>query len=120
MDLIRLFHTTMSGAMDGYTKNGIIVMMISLFLLVGCQTTIISSDRRSDFVEGRELLCPVEDKEEAMKIAQDYDIELIEVSQGLAVFHTDKDPYSIIEYGKKNNLVELSLNTKSILIKESK
>lgn len=61
-------------------------------------------------VEGEELLCLVENEEEAKAVAAQYGIELINCSYGVATFHTDRNPSEVIEEGLKNGWKELSIN----------
>ena len=49
-------------------------------------------------------------KEEAEKLAEDYEIELINYSEKIAVFQTDKSYEEILEIGKNKKLTELSIN----------
>ncbi|MCR5650664.1 MAG: hypothetical protein K6F86_05725 [Lachnospiraceae bacterium] len=65
-----------------------------------------------NIVAGRELICLAGSEKEAEEIADKYGIELVEFSLGVASFHTDEDPLSVIEKGKKDGLPELSLNGK--------
>lgn len=57
-----------------------------------------------------ELICMVETKEEAEKLADAYGIELIKYNEKVAVFQTDKSAKEIIEIGKEKDLPELSAN----------
>ncbi len=63
--------------------------------------------------KGEELMCQADTEQQALKIAEDYQIELVSWSDGIAVFHTNEDPQSLIEYGKANGLNRLSLNTEN-------
>ena len=60
--------------------------------------------------EGRELIASCKDEKEAQDIAGKYGIELVEFSLGVATFHTDEDPLSVINRGKKNGWPGLSIN----------
>ena len=60
--------------------------------------------------EGRELIASCKDEKEAQDIADKYGIELVEFSLGVATFHTDEDPLSVINRGKKNGWPVLSVN----------
>lgn len=66
-----------------------------------------------NIVKGEELLCLVDSKEEAQKIADEYGITLVTCSYGVATFHTDEDPHTVIDRGLKAGYTELSLNTQS-------
>ena len=80
-----------------------------LLMLSGCINSKFPN-ARPKVAEGEELLCLTETQEEAEKIAELYEIELVSFGNGVAIFHTEKDPLEVIAYGKKNNLPELSLN----------
>ena len=68
-----------------------------------------------EVTEGAELLCLVETKEEAQKIAAQYGIELVDFGYGLATFHTDRDPEEVISEGLEKGYPELSINGNSKL-----
>ena len=61
-------------------------------------------------VEGKELVCSAESQQQAEEIATAYGIELVQFSDGIAVFHTDRDPQTVINYGIENNLTKLDIN----------
>ena len=63
-----------------------------------------------DYVEGAELLCLADSKEQAEEIAKLYGIELVEYSYGVATFHTTEDPHEVIERGLDKGYPELSIN----------
>lgn len=63
-----------------------------------------------DVVKGSELMCLAEDRDEAEKTAEQYGIELVDFSYGVATFHTDEDLNTVIRKGKKNGWKELSIN----------
>lgn len=92
--------------------TGVIIMMLSFSVLTGCSTDRPTTDTAvtEDYVEGKELMCLVDSKEEAEKIAKQYGIVLVEYSYGVATFHTEDDPNSVIELGKQLGYTELSLN----------
>lgn len=60
--------------------------------------------------EGEELLTLVKTEEEAKAIAEQYGIELVSFSYGVATFHTEEDPRDVIARGEKNGWPTLSLN----------
>ncbi len=62
--------------------------------------------------EGKELTALVETEEEAKAIAEQYGIELVEFSYGVATFHTEEDPKDVIARGEENGWPSLSLNRK--------
>ena len=64
-------------------------------------------------VPGAELLCLVKDEAEAKAIAEQYGIELVRFGYGLASFHTEEDPYAVLQKGKQNGWPELSINHRS-------
>lgn len=49
-------------------------------------------------------------EEEAKKVAEQYGIEFVEYVEGVATFHTDKDPQSVVQYGIDNGYVTLYIN----------
>ena len=61
--------------------------------------------------EGRELFALVEKPEEAEEIAALYGIELVECSDGVAIFHTDRAPEDVISTGEKNGWPQLEINS---------
>ena len=63
-----------------------------------------------EYVEGEELLCLADSREQAQEIADQYGIELVNFSYGVATFHTTEDPQKIIDMGKEKGYPELSLN----------
>ena len=67
--------------------------------------------------DGRELFCLSNTREEAEETAGQYGIELVDYQDGVAVFHCEGDPASLIETGKKNGWKELSLNTADTTVK---
>ena len=69
----------------------------------------VSSDIQ-EVTDGEELLCLVDSKEEAQKIADQYGIELVNFGYGVATFHTDQDPNEVIKMGLEKGYPELSLN----------
>ena len=61
-------------------------------------------------VEGEELMAMTDSREEAEALAAQYGIELVSWELNVAVFHTDRDPYSVMEEGKRNNWPPLEIN----------
>ncbi len=96
-----------------------LVLAFSLFLF-GCRNTspanpIISpspsrSPQSATISPGAELIALAESEEEAREIAEQYGVELVGFSSGVAVFHTEEDPNSVIEKGRQNGWPELALN----------
>ncbi len=86
-------------------------LLAAMQILAGCgrQETFIPSS--AGITEGRELFCLADSEEEASKVADQYQIELVSFSDGVAVFHTEDDPEKVIDYGISHNYTQLSLNT---------
>ena len=57
-----------------------------------------------------ELLAGAETQEEAQEIARLYDIVLVEYSDGVAVYATDKEPQEVIRFGEENGYPKLEMN----------
>lgn|GEM_PF-3800198 len=88
-----------------------VLFMIARNSMIRADMTVsMQGNNEISYAKGRELLCSVESEEEAKDIAAQYGIEFVEFSYGLAVFHTDEDPYEVIERGRKSGLKELSIN----------
>ena len=62
------------------------------------------------YAQGRELLCIADNREEAEETARLYGIELVEYNAGIAIFHTEEDPYSIVDMGIKKGYKRLDVN----------
>ena len=100
--------------------TGFVIMTFAFGLLTGCQigTTarpegsgaVSGSRDDSDYVEGKELMCLIDTKEEAEAVAKQYGIQLVDFSYGVATFHTDENPNDVIAMGIKLGYPELSLN----------
>ena len=100
--------------------TGFVIMTFAFALLTGCQLgtsarpdghgVLSGSHDDSDYVEGKELMCLIDTKEEAEAIATQYGIQLVEFAYGVATFHTDENPNDVIAMGKKLGYPELSLN----------
>jgi len=56
------------------------------------------------------LICSAESEEEALQIAEQYGIRLVEYSYGVASFYTEDDPSAVIRHGIDQGWTELSLN----------
>ena len=61
-------------------------------------------------IEGEELIALTDTREEAEALAVQYGIELVSWEQKIAVFHTEKDPFTVIEEGKRNDWPPLEIN----------
>ena len=74
---------------------------------IGEQTAIVDSTQ-----QGRKgnLVALADTEEEAKRIANLYDIDLISFSYGVAVYDTDKDLHKLIKWGEKQGYPRLSIN----------
>ena len=74
---------------------------------IGEQTAIVDSTQ-----QGRKgnLVALADTEEEAKRIANLYDIDLISFSYGVAVYDTDKDLDKLIKWGEKQGYPRLSIN----------
>ena len=79
--------------------------------LAGCEKPAEAPKQDISVIPGKELFCMAESETEARQIAEQYGIGFVSFKYGTAVFHTDKDPQSVISYGMENDLPALSLNT---------
>lgn len=64
----------------------------------------------SDLIAEDQLMALVEDEESAKQIAEMYEITLVSYAHGVAIYHTDDDPFKIIVEGAEAGYPELSLN----------
>ena len=62
-----------------------------------------------------ELLAVTQTREEAERLAAQYEITLIDWSDGLAKFRTDGDAVEVIKRGEQNGWTPLSLNSRDKL-----
>lgn len=60
--------------------------------------------------EGAELYTLAESQEQAEEIAALYGIELVEYSFGVATFHTEEEPRTVVQRGRDNGWPEISVN----------
>lgn len=106
----------------------LIIILAALLLLTGCgkNTGYVPADdpdtqetedtmygkpvATPQYALGRELMCLAGSEEQANEIAELYGIELVSFSSPVAVFHTEDDPYKVIERGKTEGWPELSVN----------
>ena len=116
------------------------VLMFSLLSFIGCKNNSIypgmpeyntgaegSGSFNPDGAEGigpsypagKELMCLAQSREEADKVAAQYGIELVEYKEGVATFHTDESPYTVVERGKKNGYHEIAVNGMSEVFEKS-
>ncbi len=98
-------------------KKKAIKIIAAAQLLAGCGRPQTIQPADVNVAEGRELLCLAENQQEAERIAEQYDIELVSFRDGVAVFHTEEDPVKVINYGISQNYTQLSLNTTDTEIK---
>ena len=89
-------------------------VLIMAFNLFGCAKPIQAPGIQAEAVKGKELYCLAETLAEAEEIASLYDITLVSFGDGVATFTTDRDLQEVIEYGKKNDLPPISINTSTI------
>ncbi len=90
------------------------MILSSLMLMLwGCDARSKSASSAVQAAPGEELLCMADSEEEAKRIAELYQIELIRYGDGVAVFHTEEDPRAVIERGVKESLPGLSINRNS-------
>ena len=91
-----------------------LAMILAALQMFGCSRPAEATPVPVSPVKGEELYCLVDSQEEAEKIAESYDIVLVKFGHGVATFTTDKDLHEVIQYGKKNNLAPISINTATI------
>jgi len=91
-------------------KAGLLLGILSILSGCAAESEPYSMD---DISKGRELYCTCESEDEARKIADLYEIELVDYNHRIAVFHTEKNPREVIQYGKDHDLPILSLNRTS-------
>lgn len=56
------------------------------------------------------LMSEAETEEEAREIAEQYGIEFISFENGIALYHTEEDPFEVIARGQENGYPQLSVN----------
>ncbi len=88
----------------------VVILSALMLALWGCDAKKDSVPAKTDAAEGEELYCLTDSKEEAEEIADMYQIELVRYGDGVAVFHTQEDPRSVIEKGKANGFPKLAIN----------
>ncbi|MBQ2656121.1 MAG: hypothetical protein IJF95_05755, partial [Erysipelotrichaceae bacterium] len=87
--------------------------MSFIFFAKKSETCLAKGQKKGLVVKGRELYSICDDELVAQEIASLYQIELVEYKGHVAVFHTEDDPGSVIEFGSNNSLPRLSLNRKN-------
>lgn len=94
----------------------IAAVIMLLLLFAACTPEKTAQKPYAETLEGAELYCLADNKEKAEEIASLYGIELVSCEWGVAVFHTEEDPLSVIKRGEKNGFPAVSLNTKKELM----
>lgn len=56
------------------------------------------------------LMADVETEEQALEIAEQYNIELVSFENGIALYSTEEDPFQVIARGEQNGYPQLSIN----------
>ena len=93
-----------------------ITLMLMTAALVGCRKEVHevsvggSGGSLADYAKGQELLCLVASQEKAQEIADMYGIKLVSFTDGVATFHTEEDPMTVINMGKEKGYPDLELN----------
>lgn len=57
-----------------------------------------------------QLMVMADTEKMALKIADQYGIELTSFENGIAVYHTEEDPFEVIARGQANGYAQLSIN----------
>lgn len=71
---------------------------------------VIESPEESESDSTTEMVALVDTESEAQEIAELYQIELLNFSNGVAVYTTDRDPYELIALGNEKGYPTLSIN----------
>lgn len=56
------------------------------------------------------LMAEAETEEDAREIAEQYGIDFISFENGIALYHTEEDPFEVIARGQENGYPQLSVN----------
>lgn len=56
------------------------------------------------------LMSEAESEEDAREIAEEYGIEFVSFENGVALYHTEEDPFEVIARGQENGYPQLSVN----------
>ncbi len=70
----------------------------------------------SSIVAGEELFAVVSTEEDAQAIADQYGIELVTFAQGVATYHTEEDPGTVVRRGRENGWPPVAVNREKELI----
>ena len=89
--------------------------LFACLLLCGCETAEApdippAAEKPLEYSTEAPLMCDAQTQEEAQAIAEQYGIELVGYSYGIATYYTGEDPSAVIQRGKDNGWPELSLN----------
>lgn len=71
---------------------------------------VIEPPEESESDSTTEMVALVDTESEAQEIAELYQIELLNFSNGVAVYTTDRDPYELIALGNEKGYPTLSIN----------
>ena len=74
-----------------------------------------SNPVQPQIAEGEEIMALVDSIEKANQIANELGIALVKFSQGVATYHTTKDPVTVVQNGR-NRGYDVGLNTIQNLI----
>ena len=77
------------------------------------------SEQQTQQTSGGSLTALVDTQEEADEVAEQYGITLVSYESGVAVYHTEENPYDVITRGQENGYHELSVNLTRKLADES-
>lgn len=88
----------------------IIIMFLLLGTLTACAETQHAEKQPVRYSAEEPLMTLADSRDEAEKIADAYEIELVNYSNGVATFFTEQDPTEVIRRGKELGLPELSIN----------
>lgn len=61
-------------------------------------------------VADNSLIGEAETEEEALEIAKQYGIEFVSFENGLALYHTEEDPFEVVARGQENGYPQLTVN----------
>ncbi len=61
-------------------------------------------------VAENQLMALVDTEEQAKEIAAQYGIEFVSFENGLALYHTEEDPFEVITRGQENGYPQISVN----------
>jgi hypothetical protein len=70
----------------------------------------------SNTAKGKELMALVSSEEEALKIAELYGIEFVDFELGVACYHTEEDPSTVVQRGIDNGWPLVEVNGRRSLI----